>query len=241
MTFFRNRPRVAENNPSAFAPRQLLFAHAAIADPRHGKLRHDQRGARSGLGLADAVVTTTDVRIGDWSLRFADGRYVARIAAQDFRFDLRFTPTQDIMLEGDQGFSRKGQDPASASYYYSQPHLAVEGDIGIEGRTAEVKGTAWLDHEWSSEAMAPGAIGWDWIGINLHDGGSLMAFRMRDRTGNLSGPAARCARQVVPRPRSDRATSSSRPNVDGVHPAPAWSIRCRCMSVSAATTTPSSR
>jgi predicted secreted hydrolase len=184
VTFFRNRPRVAENNPSAFAPRQLLFAHAAIADPRHGELRHDQRGARSGLGLADAVVTTTDVHIGDWSLQFADGRYVARIAAQDFRFDLRFTPTQDIMLEGDQGFSRKGQDPASASYYYSQPHLAVEGDISTEGRTAEVKGTAWLDHEWSSEAMAPGAIGWDWIGINLHDGSSLMAFRMRDRTGN---------------------------------------------------------
>ncbi|MDQ6923730.1 MAG: carotenoid 1,2-hydratase, partial [Pseudomonadota bacterium] len=33
VTFFRNRPRVAESNPSAFAPRQLLFAHAAIADP----------------------------------------------------------------------------------------------------------------------------------------------------------------------------------------------------------------
>jgi predicted secreted hydrolase len=25
-----------------------------------------------------------------------------------------------------------------------------------------------------------GAVGWDWLGINLLDGGSLMAFRMRD-------------------------------------------------------------
>jgi predicted secreted hydrolase len=46
-----------------------------------------------------------------------------------------------------------------------------------------VKGTAWLDHEWSSDMMAPEASGWDWAGINLADGGSLMAFRMRDATG----------------------------------------------------------
>ncbi len=31
--------------------------------------------------------------------------------------------------------------------------------------------------------MAPGAAGWDWAGINLADGGALMAFRMRDQGG----------------------------------------------------------
>ena len=40
---------VAEANPSAFAPRQLVFAHAALADPRRGRLLHDQRAARDGL------------------------------------------------------------------------------------------------------------------------------------------------------------------------------------------------
>src|SRR5262245_45460212 len=54
VTFFRNRPGVAEANPSVFAARQLLFAHAAIADPRGGRLYHDQRAARAGLGLAEA-------------------------------------------------------------------------------------------------------------------------------------------------------------------------------------------
>jgi len=43
VTFFRNRPRVAEDNPSNFAPRQLVFAHAALAEPAQGRLRHDQR------------------------------------------------------------------------------------------------------------------------------------------------------------------------------------------------------
>ena len=31
VTFFRNRPGVAEQSRSRFAPRQLLFAHAALA------------------------------------------------------------------------------------------------------------------------------------------------------------------------------------------------------------------
>src|ERR1043166_776651 len=72
ITFFRNRPGFADENPSAFAPRQLLFAHAAIADPRLGRLRHDERAAREGFDLAVAREGTTDVRIGDWSLKRID-------------------------------------------------------------------------------------------------------------------------------------------------------------------------
>ena len=51
-TFFRVRTGLGEKNPSAFAPRQLVIAHAAIADPRLGRLRHDQRAARVGFGRA---------------------------------------------------------------------------------------------------------------------------------------------------------------------------------------------
>ncbi len=46
-----------------------------------------------------------------------------------------------------------------------------------------VSGTAWLDHEWSSEVLAADAAGWDWVGINLADGGALMAFRIRAKSG----------------------------------------------------------
>jgi predicted secreted hydrolase len=31
--------------------------------------------------------------------------------------------------------------------------------------------------------LGPGGVGWDWIGINLDDGGALMAFRIRDAAG----------------------------------------------------------
>jgi predicted secreted hydrolase len=182
ITFFRNRPRLAENNASRFAPRQLLFAHAALADPQRGRLRYDQRAAREGFGLAGAEEASTDVWIDDWSLKRALGSYRAQIAARDFAFDLRFTPTQTPLLEGDAGFSRKGPDPHQSSVYYSEPQLAVSGRI-VADAAVVVTGSAWLDHEWSSEVMAEGAVGWDWAGINLADGAALMAFRIRDQAG----------------------------------------------------------
>jgi predicted secreted hydrolase len=183
ITFFRNRPGIAEANPSAFAPRELVFAHAALADPQHGRLRHDQRAARAGLGLAGTAQTSTRAYIDDWSLVLVDGRYVAQIAAREFTLDLAFAPTQPLLLQGAAGYSRKGADPAQASHYYSQPQLAVTGTVAVGGGVSAVTGTAWLDHEWSSTVMAPGAVGWDWAGINLADGGALMAFRMRDKAG----------------------------------------------------------
>ena len=183
VTFFRNRPRIAEDNPSAFAPKQLLFAHAAIADPMLGRLIHDQRAARAGFGLAEAREGATDVRIDDWSMTFADGTYRARIAAREFGFDLSFKATQAILLQGAGGYSRKGPEPRQASYYYSRPQLAVRGTVERGGRREPVAGSAWLDHEWSSEVMAADAAGWDWVGLNLADGAALMAFRMRSKAG----------------------------------------------------------
>jgi predicted secreted hydrolase len=184
VTFFRSRPGVAEGSASRFAPSQLLFAHAAIADPAQGRLRHDQRAAREGFGLAQASVDTTDVAIGDWSLRLAGDRYVARIAARDFSLDLAFAARLPLMLQGEGGVSRKGPDDAQASFYYSRPQLAASGTLTIGDTTHAVQGVAWLDHEWSSEYLAREARGWDWAGINFDDGSALMAFAIRGERGD---------------------------------------------------------
>jgi predicted secreted hydrolase len=183
VTFFRLRNKAADANPSRFSPRQLLFAHAALADPAHAKLRHDQRIARAFPALAEAKAGDTDVFIGDWSFRRVDGAYRARIPGEQFSFDLALAPTQPVLLQGEGGYSRKGPLPSQASGYYSEPHLAVTGTVKVDGQAMAVKGTAWLDHEWSSEILAENAVGWDWVGINLEGGGALMAFRLRDRGG----------------------------------------------------------
>jgi predicted secreted hydrolase len=186
ITFFRARPEDETANPSRFTPRQILFAHAALSDPKRGRLLHDQRAARAGFSLAEAELERTGVWIDDWSLVLEGRSYRARIAAREFDFEFTFFADQ-LVLQGEAGFSRKGHRPAEASYYYSRPHMSVVGKL--DGRA--VTGKAWLDHEWSSAYMAPEATGWDWTGINLADGGSLTAFRMRNKAGGThfaSGP-----------------------------------------------------
>jgi len=184
ITFFRTRPRIDPRNLSKFAARQVLFAHAAVSDPVIGKLLHDQRAARSGFGIAEAKIGDADVRLKDWRLvRLADGRFSAQITAREFALNLTFTPTQQPLLQGEGGYSRKGPEPESSSYYYSLPQLETTGTI-TRGKTTEpVTGRSWLDREWSSRFLGGEAIGWDWTGLNFDDGAALMAFRIRGTNG----------------------------------------------------------
>ena len=183
ITFFRARPDIVTQNPSALTPRQVILAHAAISDPRHGSLRHDERAARAALGLAGAEEGATRVWVDDWRLELERDTYRARIAARGFALDLEFQTGQPPLAQGEQGFSRKGKGPEEASYYYSRPHLDVRGTVERGGAREAVTGSAWLDHEWSSQYMAAQASGWDWVGLNLAGGESMMAFRMRDKSG----------------------------------------------------------
>ena len=190
VTFFRVRPGLGEANPSRFAPRQVLFGHAAVADSAHGRLRHAERSAREGFDLAFARDGRVDVRLDDWSLRQDGDRYAAVVQGDDFALRLDLDRAQPPLLQGERGFSRKGPSPASASYYYSLPQLRVSGEITVEGRRRTVSGEAWFDHEWSSDVMDDEARGWDWMGVNLDDGGALMAFRMRGADGRARWAAA---------------------------------------------------
>jgi predicted secreted hydrolase len=184
LTFFRSRVEGTQAMQSAFAARQLVFAHAAITDLEGRKLWHDQRIARAGFGVASASDADTDVKLRDWTLKREGKTYVARLPASGFALDLRFTPTQPVMLQGDDGLSHKGPEAAQTSYYYSEPQLAARGRLTVQNKSFDVQGSAWLDHEWSEAYLNPDAAGWDWIGMNLFDGGALMAFRIRRRDGS---------------------------------------------------------
>lgn len=187
-TFFRSRPALDDANPSRFAPNQLIFANVALSDPRAGALQYEQRAARLGFGLADAKETDTAVHIDDWSLeRNTDGRYHLNVVTPRFAFNFTLEPTQPVLINGAGGYSRKGPRPDEASYYYSEPWLQIGGVLKRSGHAPgsgePMHGRAWLDHEWSSAPLAGEAVGWDWIGINLDDGGALMALQIRDRAG----------------------------------------------------------
>jgi predicted secreted hydrolase len=191
ITFFRSRVPVTQGMRSNFAAKQLIFAHAAVTDVAGKRLLHDQRIARasgnSQIDLATASETDTDLRLGNWLLKRdstgANSNYQAQASGSDFSFQLNLRETQPLLLQGDQGWSRKGPEASQASYYYSLPQLQVSGELSLGEQTLPVQGQAWLDHEWSRSLMHPDAVGWDWIGMNLGDGSALTAFRLRTKDG----------------------------------------------------------
>jgi predicted secreted hydrolase len=226
VTFFRSRVDVAQGLQSAFAAKQLLFAHAAITDVQGQRLLHGQRIARAGFGVAEANEADTRIRLQDWSLERTElgaaesgglaganastpvpqtpppSRYTTRVVDTSFALHLRFDTTQPVLLQGQQGLSRKGPQAEQASYYYSQPQMQVAGELVVDGRRLPVApgtGRAWMDHEASEALMHPEAVGWDWIGMNLHDGTALTAFRLRRADGSAlwAGGSVRAPGQAV--------------------------------------------
>ena len=213
LTFFRSRVDATQGLQSAFAAKQLLFAHAAITDVKGQRLQHDQRIARAGFGVAQASQADTHIRLQDWTLERVDvshntpgeaprSRYTTRITGSELGLELQFDSTQPVLLQGQQGLSRKGPEATQASYYYSQPQLAVSGHLTVAGRRMAVElgtGRAWMDHEWSEALMHPEAQGWDWIGMNLADGSALTAFRLRRADGSAlwAGGSWRAPGQAV--------------------------------------------
>ncbi len=202
ITFFRSRTPYGRENPSRFAPEQLVLAHAALAIPENGSLLHDQQAWREDAVVAQFSDADTDVAIGlparRWSIvRSASDQYQISVKADQFQFDVTATPPSTMatpVLQGEEGFSRKGPNILQASYYYSRPQLLIEGEYQTDGAPVSVAGTGWLDHEWSSELLDSQASGWDWVGLNFKDGSALMAFQMRAKSGE---PLYTTARHVT--------------------------------------------
>jgi predicted secreted hydrolase len=104
--------------------------------------------------------------------------------ADGVALDLRLTDMKGPILQGDQGYSRKGPEPGNASYYYSLTRLESEGTVTANGRTVPVSGLSWKDHEYSTSALGPDQVGWDWFALQLDDGSELMVAQLRNVDGN---------------------------------------------------------
>jgi predicted secreted hydrolase len=107
-----------------------------------------------------------------------------RAAHDDVAIDLALTSERAPMLQGDRGLSQKGATPGNASYYYSLTRMATQGAIELGGRRYAVRGLSWMDHEFGSSALEPGATGWDWFGLQLGDGRDLAYARIRNADGS---------------------------------------------------------
>jgi len=162
----------------------VWMAHLALSDGRNHRFHSAERFARGALGLAGATPGRWWLR--DWTVQRHGQGWSLQAAAADFGLRLELEAVKPVVLQGEDGYSRKGPEPGNASRYYSITRLSARGQIQVDGATSEVTGTAWLDREWGSSQLGEGLAGWDWFALQLDDGRELMVYRLRRHDGSAA-------------------------------------------------------
>ncbi len=202
VTFFRIglRDRVNPANPSRWRPDNVYFAHLALSDLDGRQFRYWHRTSRAGPGLAGAATDRYEVFIGDWRawletpgapgsapvhrLRLSVPSAQAGAPAE-VTLDLALTSEKPPVVHGRDGVSQKAEGLGRASHYYSLTRLSVSGRLALDGRGTTVEGRAWMDHEFGSNQLGEGQVGWDWFSLQLADGSELMLYRLRLKDGRV--------------------------------------------------------
>jgi len=194
LTFFRSALRPADQRgqwpdpASAWRSDQIYLAHAAISDLAGGRHMQAERTARPVLSMAGTEQTgaATTVHVQPWQAAITPQGHRLRADADAFTIDLKLKAAKGPVLHGDNGYSRKGQDPERASCYYSFTRLQAAGTLTVDGTRHPVQGLAWMDHEFSSAPLQPGIVGWDWFSLQLSDRSEVMVFLLRQADGSLN-------------------------------------------------------
>ena len=175
------------DSSSSWRSGQVYLAHFTISDIAADTFYPAERFSRGAAGLAGATAEPYRVWLEDWSVeQGAPGQVRLRAQTDAVALDLVLAETLPPLLHGDGGLSQKGPEPGNASYYYSIIQQGAAGSVRVGTETFDVTGRAWKDHEWSTSALSDGAVGWDWISLQLDNGGALMLFEIR-RADNSRG------------------------------------------------------
>jgi predicted secreted hydrolase len=197
LTWFRTALAPAVKRQSAWATRDIFFAHFALTDESGQKFYFSDRIGRGNLGLSGATSGTTPphIFIGDWDLRFAgkagETQRFRAAATSDatgtkdrpFVLDLSQLSLKPPAIQGENGVSQKSSGRGRASHYYSLTHLKTTGTLTLGGEKLSVTGESWFDHEFGSNQLDKDQVGWDWFSLQLSDGRELMLYRLRLRNG----------------------------------------------------------
>jgi predicted secreted hydrolase len=172
---------------SAWRTRQIYFAHAALSDlsaKRHFQAEQISRGV---MGIAGAVQEGPEVTIflRNWRATLLPEAHTLEAGGEDFSIQLELKPVKDPVRHGIDGYSRKGTTPERASCYYSFSRLETAGTVTVSGKEMPVRGTSWMDHEYSTAPLEPGTVGWDWFSLQLADKTEIMIYRLRQKGGGI--------------------------------------------------------
>lgn len=191
-TIFRNALFPLKNDTtSEWRTNQIYMAHFTLTDIDNNKFYSFERFSRDGNKLAGAEANPFKVWLEDWVVVETEkGNYefpIVRLSAKekDISVDFNLELLKAIVLQGENGLSKKNKDVGNASYYYSATKIKTAGKLIVEGKEYDVEGFSWLDREWSTSALSKNQKGWDWFSLQLDNNVELMYYQMRNKDGSI--------------------------------------------------------
>ena len=193
LTFFRQGitpPAGREADVSRFVVHDLKFAHFAVTDVARKQFRFEQKTSRGAFGEAGFDSGLQLAWIDDWTLAAnGDDAFDLIASSKGETIHLHLRAGKPPVIHGVNGVSVKASGAGHASHYYSMTRLATTGEFFGDGKSRAFRGESWFDHEWATNQLAPGQVGWDWFSVQFEDGTELMLYRMRLENGS-SDPAS---------------------------------------------------
>lgn len=190
LTFFRRAvvpPEMRINRASDWSVEQVYLVHFALTDVQKGQFYASEKIGRGAAGLAGAVGEPAyQVWLDEWEVvQVGENEYWMRAKTERVAIELKLKNLKGEILQGDRGYSRKGEEVGNASYYISQTRLDTLGKITVLGVDYEVSGLSWMDHEFSTSALGEDQVGWDWFSLQLDNNAEIMLFTLRKEDGSI--------------------------------------------------------
>jgi len=195
LTFFREAVDRDAAKSSTWDIHDLYLAHLALSDLDGGHFYHAERTNRAGPGLAGISDTQKKVWNGNWAVQWQGDDLSLKAYGDRFSISLMLHPTKPPIIHGENGISQKASGLGHASHYISLTRLNTTGTVTVNvkdgsGKSDQVAGTSWMDHEFFTHQLEAQQVGWDWLSLQLNDNTELMLFHIRRQDGSIDPHSA---------------------------------------------------
>ena len=192
LTFFRVATSAKKLEGNEWIPGQVYLAHFALTDDSAQNFDFFDRLNRDSFQMAGAKLNTLHVWNGDWRVTLAKETIEIFAQTSSIQLQLQLDGASPIILQGENGYSKKNHEGSQSSYYYSMPKLTGVGKLQIGNKTDNITvANVWFDHEFFNseinsqnvnpfqQSVGKGYTGWDWFALQLDDGNNLMIAQVR--------------------------------------------------------------